>query len=101
MQQRAAALQRKADQRDRELQATEQKALGRVVNEANPLILQVYGQHNCSLLVDGQAVMASNPGMNITPDVVKLLDAKITQFTFDREHLDQQQAAAGAQPRGQ
>ena len=83
------------------MQATAQKAYGRVVNEANPLVLQVYGQHTCSLLVDGQAVLAANAAMNVTPDVVRLLDAKITQFVFEREHLDQQQAAAGAQPRGQ
>jgi Skp family chaperone for outer membrane proteins len=97
LQQRDAALQRKAEQRDKELQATAQKAIGRVVSEANPLLQQVYAQHTCSVLLDGQAVMGSNPAMNITPDVVRLLDAKITQFAFEREHLDQAAAPAGAQ----
>jgi len=102
LQQRDQALQRKIELRQRELQATAQKAYGRVANEAIPLLQQVYGQHTCSVLLDGQVVMGSNASMNITPDVVKLLDGKITQFAFDREHLDQQQAAAApAQPRTQ
>jgi outer membrane protein len=96
LQQRDTALQRKAEVRQRELQATMQKALGRVVSEANPLVAQVYAQHNCSILLDGQVVMGSNPAMNITPDVVRLLDAKITQFPFDRERLDQQAQATPA-----
>ena len=96
LQQRDAALQRKAEIRQRELQATMQKALGRVVSEANPLVAQVYAQHSCSILLDGQVVMGSNPTMNITPDVVRLLDAKITQFPFDRERLDQQAQATPA-----
>lgn len=98
IQQRDQALQRKVEIRERELQATMQKAVGRIVSEANPLLQQVYGAHNCSILLDGQAVMGSNPSMNITPDVVKLLDGKITQFQFDREHLDQPQQAAAAAP---
>jgi outer membrane protein len=34
--------------------------------------------------------------MDITPQVVTALNAKITQFTFDRERLDQAAAPAGA-----
>jgi outer membrane protein len=93
--QREEQLQRKADQRGRELQATEQKALSRVVVEMNPLLQQVYGQRNCGLLLSQEATFGANPSMNVTPDVVRLLDAKITQFPFEREHLDQAQAAAG------
>lgn len=99
LQQRDTALQRKAEIRQRELQATAQKALGRVVSEATPLVAQVYGQHGCSLLLDGQVVMGANTTMNITPEVVRLLDAKITQFPFEREHMDQQAAAAPAAAR--
>jgi outer membrane protein len=96
LQQRDAALQRKAEIRQRELQATMQKAYGRVLSEANPLVAQVYGQHQCSVLLDGQSVMAANTAMNITPEVVRLLDGKITQFAFEREHMDQQAQAAPA-----
>ncbi len=100
--QRATALQRKADQRTRELQATGQKALGRIVTEVNPLLQQVYSQRGCGLLVDRNSVFFANPTMDVTSDVVRLLDTRITQFAFDREHLDQPAAAATAAPaRGQ
>jgi outer membrane protein len=98
LQQRENSLQRTAQIRQRELEATQQKAVGRVMTEINPLLRQVYTQKQCSLLLDGNAVLGSNPAMNITPDVVRLLDAKITQFPFDRERLEQPTAAEAAAP---
>lgn len=96
LQVRANALQRKAQQRDREVSATEQKALGRISQELEPLIRQVYQQKQCSVLLRRDAVVIASPAMDVTPQVVTALDAKITQFAFDRERLDQQGAAATA-----
>ncbi len=90
---RANALQRKAQQRERELQATEQKALGRVFQEADPVIRQAFTQHGCSLFLNAEAVLVVAPSMDLTPAVIQGLDAKITQFQFDREHIDQPAAA--------
>jgi Skp family chaperone for outer membrane proteins len=92
---RANALNRKAQQRDRELQATQQKALGRVGQELDPIIRQVYQQRQCSILLNRDAVVIANPAMDISQPVVTALNAKITQFNFDRERLDQ--AATPAQ----
>lgn len=94
LQVRANALQRKAAQREREVAATEQKAVGRIGQEMEPLIRQVYQQRNCSVLLNRQAVVIANPAMDITPQVVTALNAKITQFAFDRERLDQPNPAA-------
>jgi outer membrane protein len=96
LQVRANALQRKAAQRDREVQVTEQKAVSRVGQEMEPIIRQVYQQRGCSLLVNREAIVIANPAMDITPAVVAGLNAKITQFAFDRERLDQQAAAPAA-----
>ena len=96
LQVRANALQRKAQQRDREISATEQKALARVGQELEPLIRQVYQQKQCSVLFQRSAVVIANPAMDITPQVVTALNAKITQFAFDRERLDQAAAPAPA-----
>lgn len=98
LQVRANALQRKAQLRDREVSATEQKAVGRIGQEMEPLIRQVYQQRNCSILFQRTAVVIANPAMDITPQVVTALNAKITQFAFDRERLDQAQAAVGGAP---
>ena len=96
LQVRANALQRKAQLRDREVQATEQKALARVGDEMEPLIRQAYQQKNCSVLLQRNAVVLASPTMDITPQVVTALNAKITQFAFDREHLDGAAAAPSA-----
>jgi outer membrane protein len=96
---RGSALQRKAQLRDREVSATEQKAIGRVGQEMEPLIRQVYQQRACSVLFQRTAVVIANPAMDITPQVITALNAKLTQFAFDRERLDQPGAAtAGGAP---
>ena len=45
-------------------------------------------------------MLLGSPSMDITPQVVTALNAKITQFQFDRERLDTAQAGAagGAAP---
>jgi outer membrane protein len=100
---RANALQRKIQQRERELQVTEQKAVARVLQESEPPLRQAYQQKACSLLLNHQAILGAffNSAMDITPQVVTGLNAKIQQFAFERERLDQQAqpgATAGAAP---
>ncbi len=95
---RADGLQRKAQLRDREVQATEQKAVARISQEMEPYIRQAYQAKACSILLQRQAVIIGNPAMDITQAVVTGLNAKFTQFAFDRERLDQPQAATGAAP---
>ena len=94
LQNRVNALRQKADLRQREVQATEQKSLNRIAQELDPIARQLYAQHRCSLLVNKEAVMISNPEMDITTQAVAGLNARIQQFAFDREHLDTAQAAS-------
>lgn len=96
LQVRGNALQRKAQQREREIQVTEQKAYGRVGEEMEPLIRQAYQARSCSILVNRNSVVLASPALDLTPQVVTALNAKITQFAFDRERLDQNAAPAAA-----
>lgn len=98
LQVKANAFQRKAQLREREMGATQQKALGRVGQELDPVIRQVYQQRQCSALFSRDAIVIANPAMDISAPVVTALNAKITQFTFDRERLDQAAAPAAAAP---
>lgn len=91
---RATALRQKADLRQREVQATEQKSLNRIAQELDPIARQLYEQHRCSILVNRDAVMISNPDMDLTSAAVAGLNARIQQFAFEREHLE---TTAGAQ----
>jgi Skp family chaperone for outer membrane proteins len=92
LQQRLEALQQKAQQRDRELQATEQRAVQRVLTEASPLVNDQVKAKGCGVLLDGNSILGANPAMDLTPGVITALNAKITQFDFEREHLDAQVA---------
>ncbi len=96
LQVRANAFQRKAQLRDREMQATQQKALGRVGQELEPIIRQVYQQKACSVLFQRDALVIANPSMDISGALTTALNAKITQFAFDRERLDQPAIAPAA-----
>jgi Skp family chaperone for outer membrane proteins len=96
LQVRANSLQRKAQQREREIQVTEQKAFGRVGEEMEPLIRQAYQQKTCSVLFNRNGIVLVNPASDLTPQVVTALNAKITQFAFDRERLDQPAPTAAA-----
>jgi outer membrane protein len=91
---RAGALQRKAQLRDREVQATEQKAVARISQELEPYVRQAYQAKACSILLQRNSVIIGNPAMDITQAVVTGVDGKITQFAFEREHLDQPGVAA-------
>ncbi|HQT53789.1 MAG TPA: OmpH family outer membrane protein [Phenylobacterium sp.] len=96
LQVRSNALQRKSQLRDRELERTQQKALGRVGTELEPIMRQVYQQRQCSVLLRSDSVLIANPAMDISPAIMTGLNAKITQFAFDRERLDQPAAAPQA-----
>ncbi len=93
---RVSNYQKKADQRQREIQATEQKAIGRIGQELDPVVRQVYQTSHCSLLLNRDAVMIGNPSMDITGAAVLGLNTRIQQFQFDREHLDTPAAGAPA-----
>ena len=94
LQVRDQALQRKIQLREREMQATQEKAFGTIGQQADPIVRQVIGERTCSLVLNGAAVVVANPAMDLSPIIVQRLDAKIQQFAFEREHLDT--AAAGA-----
>lgn len=97
LQVRQNALERKAALRDRELQATQQQAVGRVINEMKPLIATAAEQQKCAMVIDRSSVIMVNPSMDLTSAVVTSLNGKLTQFAFDRTRLDQQ-AQASAPP---
>jgi Skp family chaperone for outer membrane proteins len=76
-----------AQQRERELQATEQKVIQRINSESEPVILQVAQQKQCGVVLSRSAAVLINNANDITPQVIAALNAKITTFTFNRETL--------------
>jgi Skp family chaperone for outer membrane proteins len=87
LQGRLQALQQKANVRSREIELTREKALGRIANDAQPVIAAVYKTHGCGLLMDRGSVLGGNMSNDLTGGVIEALDAKITTITFEREAL--------------
>jgi outer membrane protein len=94
LQARANAFQQKYELRQREMQATQEKALNRIAQELDPIAQQLYQQHRCSILINRNAVLIGNPDMDLTAAAVTQLNGRIQQFAFDREHLDTAPAPA-------
>ena len=71
------------------MQATQEKALQTFGSNMDPIVRQVFVQRSCSVLLNENSLLYPAPNMDITPQVVQGLNAKIQSFPFDREHLDQ------------
>jgi len=80
------------------MQMTQQKQVGRVLSEAHPFAVAAFQARGCSILLDGDSLLAANPAMDITADVVKGLNGKIQTLTFDRERMDQPTPAPAPAP---
>jgi Skp family chaperone for outer membrane proteins len=94
---RVNALQEAANLRNREIEATREKALARIAAEAQPVVAQIYKARGCGLLIDRNSVLGGNMSGDLTPAVVQGLDAKLTTLSFDLETLPAPQAT-GAPP---
>jgi outer membrane protein len=81
-------LQKTAQLRSAEMQLTQKKALQTFGGYMDPVVRQVFTQRNCSVLLDGNALIYPAPGMDITSAVITDLNAKVQSFNFDREHID-------------
>jgi outer membrane protein len=97
--QRIQAYEAKADLRSREIDATQQKNLQRIAAEVNPLLASTYQARRCAVIFSADNLINVNPAMDISDDVTKALNGKMTTITFDRERLDNQPAAAPAPAR--
>jgi Skp family chaperone for outer membrane proteins len=84
---RLQALQGKTQLRSREIEATRVKAMRQISDQAQSVITAAYNQKKCGLLIDRNTVLGGNMGNDLTPEVIKGLDAKVTTITFDREIL--------------
>lgn len=93
--QKVANFERKQEIRNREIEATRNKQFGVIGSSIQPILNQVATEKNCGLLLERTQVYWANPQMDVTETVIQRLNAKMTSLpAFDREHLDQQVAAA-------
>ena len=90
LQQRAQAFERLAQTRAAELQYTEQQQIAQIAQRLDPILVQVYQERGCGLLLDRAAMFGANPAMDVTDRVIELLNGQLQTLTFDRMPLPQQ-----------
>ena len=90
LQQRAQAFERLAQTRAAELQYTEQQQIAQIAQRLDPILVQVYQERGCGLLLDRAAMFGANPAMDVTDRVIELLNGQLQTLTFDRMSLPQQ-----------
>ncbi|MEW5833846.1 MAG: OmpH family outer membrane protein [Pseudomonadota bacterium] len=90
LQQRMQQFQQKAGELNERIQLTRSKIMQRIGQQAEPVVAAAYKSHQCGLLLNRDAVLGGNVSNDLTPDVVKGLDAKITSLNFSLEPLPAQ-----------
>jgi Skp family chaperone for outer membrane proteins len=79
------ALQSKTDERSRALEYTRVRVVQRISQQAQPLIAVAYKAHGCGLLLRRENVLGGNLGNDLTPEVMRGLDAKLVTLDFQLE----------------
>jgi Skp family chaperone for outer membrane proteins len=79
------ALQDRTSLREKQLEATRVKVIERISHEADPVISSVYKTHGCGVLFRREAVIGGNPTNDLTPEILRDLDAKLTTIDFSLE----------------
>jgi len=87
LEQRLRVVQQKAALRGREIEATREKAMARIVTVMQPVVADIYKAKSCGLLVDRGAVLGGNMANDLTPTVIQGLDQRLATISFDREVL--------------
>lgn len=91
-QQRAGALalreqsfQTLENTRNDQLARTRAKVTARLIRELAPVLASVLSEHGCSAVLESSGAYAYRPTMDLTTEVIQVMDARIQSFTFDLE----------------
>lgn len=82
---RMQGYQAQVNQLDERIQLTRGKVMQQIGYQAQPIAASSYAGHHCGLLLNRDAVLGGNTTNDITADVVRGLDAKITCLNFSLE----------------
>ena len=84
VQQRIREGQQLEAQRQAELQYTLSMQLRAIAEATDPILVAVYQERGCGLLLSREAVIEMNPAMDITDAVIQRLNATLPSLSFSR-----------------
>lgn len=90
-QQRVQEAQQLEQRRQAELQYTQQIQVRTIAQAADPILVAVYQERGCGLLLDRSAVYIFNPAMDVTDIVIQRLNTALPSVTFNRLEVPAQQ----------
>lgn len=90
-QQRAQEAQQLEQRRQAELQYTQQMQVRTIAQAADPILVAVYQERGCGLLLDRSAVYIFNPAMDVTDIVIQRLNTALPSVAFNRLEVPAQQ----------
>lgn len=84
LQQRAQEAQQLEQTRDGELRYTLSEQRKKISEAIEPILVAVYQEKGCGILVDRESVFIMNPAMDVTPLVIQRLNTALPTVTFNR-----------------
>lgn len=84
LQARAQEFQQLNQMRTNELQYTQAVQVQAIDAAAEPIVVALYQERGCSLLLNRAGVYSLNPAMDITNDVVQRLNTALPSLSFNR-----------------
>jgi len=84
LQARAQEAQQLEQTRRTELQYTQGVQLQAIGTAVEPIVIALYQERACSILVNRSAIYSANPAMDITPTVIERLNAALPSLSFNR-----------------
>jgi Skp family chaperone for outer membrane proteins len=85
LQQRMQSYQAQVNQVGERIQLTRAKVMQQIGEQAQPVIASSYASHHCGLLLNRDAVLGGNTSNDLTADVVRGLDGRISTLSFNLE----------------
>jgi outer membrane protein len=81
-----------AQTRDTELRYTQGMQLQQIAQAADPIILALYVERGCGILIARDSVMRVNPGMDITEAAIQRVNTALPSLSFSRMPVPAQPA---------
>ena len=84
LQQRAQEAQQLEQTRDTELRYTPAEQRKKISEAIEPILVAVYQEKGCGIMIDRESVFIMNPAMDVTPLVIQRLNTALPTVTFNR-----------------
>ena len=84
LQQRAQEAQQLEQTRDNELRYTLGEQRKKISEAIEPILVAVYQEKGCGIMIDRESVFIMNPAMDVTPLVIQRLNAALPTLSFNR-----------------